>query len=425
MSGTFSANFGVQQLDGENVLLYWTGHLVAEGAAGHGMGVVKILDSTFQEMNTVGLNDSSFDAAGAYSSYIDLHEGMITPRGSILVTACNSTPYDLSSFGGPENGWLSDSQFYEIDIRTNTTLFKWSSLDHISQIPINQSHLVENGATVGGENATRPWEYFNLNSFATLGDGYIVSSRFFSSIYALGKKGTIKWHLQGISGGDFDLGPGANFQFQHHVRPGYSSDDYLFLHMLNNANSGINGTNGTNPTTGLTLFLDLSKRTATVVSSLLDPKDIIYAGSQGDYQPLSNGHTFLGYGEVAKMKEFDQHGDVIMDVQFGGPHQASSYRTYLQQWSGQPTTAPLINATIKGFNSTTDFMSWNGATPDVYNSWFVYAGGSNDNIPLVANVSRTGLETNITIGATRFVQVGAVKGAQVLSKSKVITVSRG
>ena len=67
------------------------------------MGTVKILDTTYQEIHTVGLENSSFDASGAYLPHIDLHEGMLTLWGSILVIACNSTPYDLSSFGGPEN----------------------------------------------------------------------------------------------------------------------------------------------------------------------------------------------------------------------------------------------------------------------------------------------------------------------------------
>ena len=112
------------------------------------------------------------------------------------------------------------------------------------------------------------------------------------------------------------------------------------------------------------------------------------------------------------------------DAQWGDPLQASSNRTYLQQWSGQPTTAPLIKATAKGYSSTAVFMSWNGATPDVYNSWLVYAGNSDYSLPLVANVSRTGFETNTTIGTARFVQVGAAKGAEVLSKSHVVTVSQ-
>jgi len=428
VSGAISANLAVQKLHGKDVLTYWTGPFVVNGVAGHGFGIIKILDTTYREIYTVSLNDSSFIAGdgmnnSAYPSYIDNHESLITPQGSILVTAYNSTPYDLSSVGGPKNGWLSDSQFYEIDIKTNRTLFKWSSLDHVDRMPINQSHFLIDGAPFEGQNATHPWEYFTLNSVTTLDDGYLISSRFFSSIYALAKDGSVKWNLQGIIDGDFQLGPGAQFQWQHHVRPAYSSGDYLFLHMFNDDNLGLISTNQTSPSTGLTLFLDLSKRTATVVSSLLDPKDIIYANSQGSYQPLGNGHNFLGYGQSPTMKEFDQHGDVVMDVKFGNQVQVSSYRAFLQQWSGKPTTVPLANATAKGFNSTTVCMSWNGATPNVYDSWLVYAGGAKDSLTLAADVSRTGFETNATIGTAKFVQVAAVKGAQVLSKSRAIPVS--
>lgn len=428
VSGGLSANLAVQQLHGKDVLTYWTGSFAINGIALHGFGIVKILDTTYREIYTVGLNDSSFIAGdgrnnSAYPSYIDNHESRITPQGSILVTAYNSTPYDLSSVGGPKNGWLSDSQFYEIDIKTNRTLFKWSSLDHVDRIPINQSHFFINGAPFEGQNATHPWEYFTLNSVTTLDDGYLISSRFFSSIYALAKDGSVKWTLQGITGGDFQLGPGAQFQWQHHVQPGYSSGDYLFLHMFNDNNVGLPGSDQASPSTGLTLFLDLSKRTATVASSLLDPKDIIYANSQGSYQALSNGHAFLGYGEFATLKEFDQHGDVVMNVKFGNQAQVSSYRAFLQQWSTKPATGPLVNATAKGLNSTTVYMSWNGATPDVYGSWLVYAGGANNSLTLAANVSRTGFETNATIGTAKFVQVAAIKGAQVLSKSRAIPVS--
>ena len=427
-SGPVSADLRVQQLDGEDVLVYWNGYISATRVAGHGMGVVKILDSSYKEMYTVGLNDGTFVAGDgvnnvAYPSYIDLHEAVITTNGTILVDAYNATPHDLSSVGGQKNGWLIDSQLYEIDIKTNKTIFKWSSLDHIAQMPLNQSYLTENGRPVNGENATDPWEYFGLNSAIKMDDGYLISARMYSSIYALAKDGSIKWQLQGISGGDFELGPGAQFRWQHYVRPGYSSGDYLFLHMFNNDNGISKGANGTYPSTGLSLFLDLRKRTATVVSSLIDPKDVLYVRSQGDYQPLDNNHVFLAYGEIAKMKEFDQHGDVVMDVQYGVPYDVSSYRIFLQQWSGHPATHPLINATSSGPNSTTVYMSWNGATPDTYDSWLVYGGGSNNSLSLVANVSRTGFETNTTIGTTKFVQVGAAKGPRVLSKSRVIKVS--
>ena len=427
--GLLHTNLKLQQFEGKDVLVYWTGYFSQKiPVAGHGMGVVRILDSTYKEMCTVGLNDGTFVAGdgannSAYASYIDLHEALITPQGTILVDAYNSTPHDLSSVGGSKDVWLVDNQFYEIDIKTNKTLFKWSSLDHIVQIPINQSGFIENGAPVDGQNATHPWEYFSLNSVCMLEDGYLISSRLFSSIYALARDGSIKWHLSGISGGDFTFGEGAQFQWQHYVRKGYSSSNNTFLHLFNNDNIDLPGKNGTNPSTGLILFLDLEKRTATAVSSLLDPKDLIYSESQADYQRLNNDHGFVAYGQVSKMKEFDQHGDVVMDVQYGVPYLVFSYRTYLQQWSGQPTTAPLVKAICTGSNTTTVYMSWNGATPDIYDSWVVYSGVASDSFSIVANVSRTGFETNATIGTTKFVQVGTAKGAQVLSKSLIIGIS--
>ena len=420
-----SGNLAVQRLDGENVLSYWTGAFVYNAVAGHGVGVVKILDSTYQEIYTVGIVDSSFVAGHGLDipgqSYIDVHESLITPQGSMLVTAYNSTPYDLSSFGGPKNGWLNDNWLYEIDIKTNKTLFRWSTLDHIAQIPLNQSMMVENGLPIGGQSASDPWEYFNLNSVTTWDYGYIIGSRFFSSIYALKQDGSIMWHLQGITGGDFTLGPGAQFRYQHNVRVAYNSFRFVVLTMLNNDNSGINGTNGIRPTTGLTLLLDLWNRKATVVRSLLDPKDLVYALSQGNYQPLSNNHTFLGYGASPKWKEFDQHGNSVMTVKFGD---AGAYRAFLEPWSSVPHYGPRVNATVNGFNSTIVYMSWNGATPEAYNYWLVYAAGTDGHLALAANVSRTGFETNATIGAAEFVQVAPANGAKVLLSSSVITVAK-
>ena len=48
--------------------------------------------------DTSGAGDGTNNAA--YPSYISLHEAVITPHGTILVDAYDSTPYDLSSAGG-------------------------------------------------------------------------------------------------------------------------------------------------------------------------------------------------------------------------------------------------------------------------------------------------------------------------------------
>ncbi len=417
----------VQEFNGQKFLTYWSGVIVGDSIDSHGIGAVHFLNSEYKEIYTVGLDDRTFVAGDqknntAYPSYIDSHESEVTPKGTIIVTAFNATPCDLSSVGGPKHGWIFDNQFYEIDIKTNKTLFRWSSLEHIKEIPLNQSRFLQNGVPVYGHNATFPWNYFSINSVTQLDDGYVVSSRMFSSIYAIGRDGSIKWHLRGDTGGDFELDEGAKFSWQHYVRPGYSSGDFVFLHMLNSAN--IEFDNGTNSTTGLTVFLDLSKRKAMAVSSLLNPKDIIYSNSQGTYQTLGDGHVFLAYGQNPTFKEFDQHGDVVMNIKFGVDSIVASYRAYLLQWSGHPITVPLVNATVKGANSTTVYMSWNGATPDVYDAWLVYTGDAIGSLGLAANVSRTGFETTATIGAADFVQLAAIKGAQVLSKSSVIPVSK-
>lgn len=75
------------------------------------VGAIKILDATYRQIGGVTLNDGTFKACDSMQnkpkpSYVDSHESRITPRGSIMVTAYNSTPYDLSAVGGPRNGWV-------------------------------------------------------------------------------------------------------------------------------------------------------------------------------------------------------------------------------------------------------------------------------------------------------------------------------
>jgi hypothetical protein len=53
----------------------------------------------------------------------------ITPHGTIVVTAYNLTMADLTAVGGNSNGYVWDSQFYEVDIKTGEVLFRWSALD--------------------------------------------------------------------------------------------------------------------------------------------------------------------------------------------------------------------------------------------------------------------------------------------------------
>lgn len=190
--GNFSA-MQPQMLDGEPVMVYWTGYT----GLGFGYGHISILDSSYNEINRVTLDCKSqnfvtvFDPM-SFDSCIDIHESQFTDRGTILVTAVNVTQADLSSIGGPKDGWIQDGLIYEIDIKTNKILFQWSAHDHIDQLPLS---IVRAPLAGSGNNKTDPFGYPHLNSVAKYGDNYLVSSRYMCSIFLLAPNGTLIWRL--------------------------------------------------------------------------------------------------------------------------------------------------------------------------------------------------------------------------------------
>ncbi|KAI4148727.1 MAG: hypothetical protein L6R39_002711 [Caloplaca ligustica] len=424
-------NLEVQRLPGDNVsvLKYWTGGIGGNFIDAHGFGSVTVLSTACNNAlnGPITLNDGTFKSGDSMQnkpqpSYIDIHENLITDRGTILVTAYNSTPFDLSSVGGPKDGWVLDSLIYEIDLKTNKTLFRWSSIEHVDALPLNASHqLNPDGSIIGGLNATHPWDYFLTNAVEPVSDGYLLSVRHYWSVVKIDAKGGVSWTLNGKTGGDFKLVDQATkpstFSWQHDVR---SVDEHrnkdIIISMFNNNNGGLD--NGTAPSTGLTLYLDLQKRTARTISALQDPKDPIYALSQGTFQSLAKKHSFVAYGQIPKFKEFDQKGNVVMDARFGNDNQVSSYRSFLianNAWSATPYWDPKIAATRLQNGTMVLSMSWNGATPDVYDSWRIYESvgpsATNTSAPYSQAVRRTGFESNATLAeSTKFVFVEAAKG---------------
>ncbi|KAL8951989.1 MAG: hypothetical protein Q9222_002081 [Ikaeria aurantiellina] len=425
--------FHVQQLNGEQVLTYWTGGIGGNYVDAHGIGAIYIFDNTYKNIKNVTLNDGTFKAGDnmqnkPYPSYVDIHESLITERNTMIVTAYNSTPLDLTSVGGPRDGWVLDSLIYEFDLNTNETVFRWSSVEHLDELPLNGSHqLHPNGSIIDGGNATYPWDYFLTNSVAPLDDGYVISSRHYWSAIALDAKGNVTWTLNGVDGGDFkqvnQTEAPSTFSWQHYVHPiSGTPNQTLTLDLFNNNNNG--NDNGSAPSTALTLQLDLQKRTVQTITVLEDPNEAIYADSQGTYTRLPGDHRFVAYGQIPVFKEFDQDDQVVMNARFGGDNQVSSYRAFLvSNWTATPYWDPKIATTREGNGSVVLSMSWNGATPDVYDSWDVYetrGGGVETGKP--KHVPRTGFETNVTLTAnTGTVRAVAAKGDQAVRNSTTLT----
>lgn len=411
-----SANFKVQQLNGVDVVTFWAGDI---SDMGFGFGSIHILDNTYTEIHTVTLTDAFVTPDNSIKdSYIDMHESQITPKNTLLVTAYNLTLQNLTSIGGNFSAWVVDSLFYEINIATNQILTSWSALDHEAEIPLSTSRQ-KLGPRAGTQK--NPYDAYHINSIETTNHGFFLSLRHTWSGYYLNHNGTVMWRVSGKDGGDFTQIGNANFSWQHDMRLYNETDDSLAISLLNNANTP---TDHETATAGLQLTIDLINKTVTGVRSLTDPNDTIYSVSQGSYQILSetDNRVFIGYGSIAKVKEFDGNGRVIYSAQFGEDNAISSYRGYRYQWHATPFWKPSVKV-IRSGNAVTVYMSWNGATE--YDNWVVYSATSQTSVhnQEVSTAKRTGFETAVTLRnlPTRYIQVVARQGDRTLSTSETVT----
>ncbi|KAI2779254.1 ASST-domain-containing protein [Daldinia loculata] len=382
--GDYSA-FRTQTFEGRPVLTFFNGVSLAE-PYGWGHGIIQILDDSYTSIYNVSLaaDEGNFLTIpeldpNQITSYLDMHESQITAQNTILVTLYNVTKYDLSS---------------------------WSALDHVNQIPIADVQQFYPVADFGN-NQSIPYGYFHINSVDKFADGsYLISSRYYCSIFKISKNGSVEWTLQGQTGGDFQLDGRLSFCYQHDARIQQESGKTVQISLFDNANSEI--VSGINQTKGVFLTLNMETMKATLSQEYIDPQDAIYAFSQGNVQQLEDGNVIMGYGSTPKIREFSPDGATLMTAQFGpGDGLVFSYRAYRLPWIGRPKSPPSVLACRnEASNSTAVYMSWLGATE--HNSWGIFAGDSNSSLTLTSQVEKTGFETVATIpGQVSLIRVEA------------------
>lgn len=198
-----SSNLNVQTWNDEQVLTYWAGNVAStEGYYGE----VYILNSSYATIKTICPDLDIVTPLGlSYSCNIDLHEQYITEWGTILVTVTNVTTADLSSIGGPTDGWVYDSLFFEYDLDTDEELFRWSAIEHV---PVSET-VAPHPSNGPGDTQSNPYAWFHMNSVQPLGEdgGYLVNSRFCSAAYRLDADGNVISTIAGwtADGGDFSI----------------------------------------------------------------------------------------------------------------------------------------------------------------------------------------------------------------------------
>lgn len=355
LAGRVTTNFRVQRYRGAPVLTWWEGLI----EYGHGVGEYAIADTSYRTVRRVraerGLRG-------------DLHEFVITPRDTALLTSYEIVGADLSSVGGPRKGTIQDAIFQEIDLASGEVLLEWHSLD---RIPLRESYApVE----------ANYWDFFHINSVDVDGDGnLLVSSRSTHTVYKLDRSGAILWRLGGKNS-DFDMTSGSNFAWQHDARRQPDGTLTLF-------------DNGATPAVeklsrGLILDVDEQAMTATLLRQYTHPK--VLSGSQGSMQLLPNGNVFIGWGEVPRVSEFERSGRLVFDAMLGKQYQ--SYRAFRLPWSGTPAEAPAI-ATVREGSEVIAYASWNGATG--VHAWQLLAGTRPDGLSPLSSTRARAFESTL------------------------------
>jgi hypothetical protein len=185
-------NLNVQTLNDRPVLTYWNGSGSPNPLLlGHGYGRVQILDSTYTIQHNICPDlDLVVDGVTKVDCQADVHESYVTERGSLLVTGYNLTQADLTSVNGSADGWIYDSLFFEIDIKSKEILFQWSALE--SGIPISDTKQPLGSS--GTKSA--PFDFFHINSIQSVGSGYLINSTHMWTTFMLDSKGKVEWRFE-------------------------------------------------------------------------------------------------------------------------------------------------------------------------------------------------------------------------------------
>ncbi|KAI4715950.1 hypothetical protein E4T48_07864 [Aureobasidium sp. EXF-10727] len=389
----------VQEYRGQQYLTYWQGD---DRVRGHGAGDFYMLNTGYQEVRKI----SALNGLTA-----DLHELVITPQGTALLTAYEVYPLDLSELRDFDEGeedphYVWDSLFQEIDMETNELLFQWRASDHYS---VNETFKSIGGAGTRNE----PFDWYHINSVQKDEFGnYLVSARYTHTVtYINGTSGDVIWVLGGKRNmfKDLDDGFATNFAWQHDARlhsktefPELFREDIALygsskevdgvtkqlVTLFDNSAEDIEHT--LDSSRGLLLEIaypsvhapsfpnDLTRRDVDkiqddryfvkIIRSYDHPQGPL-STSQGSLQVIpsqddkTDSKVFVGYGYNALFSEFSADGTLLCDNHFAtnyswGLGQVQSYRAFKFPWTGRPVYPPTAVLSTDG----RIYASWNGAT---------------------------------------------------------------
>ena len=355
-------NFRVARYHGKPVLTWWEG----KAESGLGRGTHVILDDSYRQVARVPAGD------GRQS---DLHEFVITPHNTALVTSYEVRPADLSSVGGPVSGKVIGGVVQELALPSGRVLFEWRSLDHVA---IEETHAAFRG---------HPLDYFHVNSIDLLADGdLLVSARNTWAVYKVSRaSGRVIWRLGGKRS-DFAMGRGTVFAWQHDAR--HHGHDVVTVF-----------DDGAGPQVEpqsrvLMIKLDAANMRARLVRAYKHHPNRLLSQFMGNAQLLPNGNVVVGWGNEPYLTEFAPNGAILFDAKL--PHGGMNYRAFRFGWSGRPAGEPALVAP-GGRHRGSAYVIWNGATDVV--AWRLRAGAAAGSLRTVGVTPKRTFETALEVPA--------------------------
>ena len=322
-------NFRAAVYRGKPVLTWWEGK--SRNGLGHGTHVV--VDDSYRELMRVPAGNGR---------PADLHEFIITSRGTALVTAWEQSVADLSAVGGPSGGRVIGGVVQELELPSGRVLFEWRSLDHVD---VAESY--------------QPWsprgayDYFHVNSVELDRDGnLLVSARNTWTVYKVDREsGDVIWRLGGKKS-DFQMGNGTGFAWQHDARR-HGGSEYLISLFDDGASPTVQP-----QSKGLVLKLDQTARRATLHRRYTHYPNVL-SRALGSVQVMPNSNVLVGWGTAPFITEYRSDGKVLWDAEL--PEGAENYRALRLPWTGRPWRKPdAVVEYMKGHHFI--YASWNGAT---------------------------------------------------------------
>jgi hypothetical protein len=344
-------DFKVGLFHGKPVLTWWEGKVV------HGLGDGEwvVVDSTYREL-------ARFSAARGLPA--DLHEFVLTPQGTALVTSNEVKPWGRRHVVG--------GVVQELALPSGRLLWDWHSLDHVA---ISETEI---RAKPGPR-----FDYFHINSIDIAPDGdLVISARNTWAAYNVARpSGRVVWRLGGKRS-TFALGPGARFEWQHDVR--------LHAHDLVTVFDNAAAPQEEPQSRALLLTLDVRRRRASLVRAYTHRPERVLSHFLGNAQLLSNGNMFVGWGGSRYVTEFTRDGAIAFDARL--PQGGQSYRAFRFPWVGKPSDRPAVAA-----KDRVVYASWNGATEVA--AWQLLEGELDTDLRPGQTVQRRGFETSLTPAA--------------------------